>query len=402
MLRFQKLSFKRGELFLSNVLQCGQAFRWIFHEKLGQYSSTLKIDGEFKILVLKQDQDDHIEYATVGNVEERALREFLHRYFRLEVDMSTLYREQWLPRDSRFEQKRPNGVRILGQDAWETLVSYICSSNNNISRITKMCHALCTEFGNSVGHYDGVDYFSFPTSHEIVARASEDALRTLGFGYRAKYIVATAHKMEKDRLNMSDSEYLESWKDHLQYEQVREKIMSFNGVGPKVADCVCLSGLRMDDVVPVDVHIARIAQRDYKFSARKQDIEELQREYKSLPITHKKVNYELDLIRSMFKQRWGDFAGWAQGIVFAQEVGKTTGANSDGTTYKRKLELDLVVKLEKDDVPFKRHYSEVETVAVSDGIKVEVTHEDVLTEETEYSVTGRPKRKATKNVGYEF
>ncbi|CEP61665.1 8-oxoguanine glycosylase OGG1 LALA0_S03e08042g [Lachancea lanzarotensis] len=393
MLSFRKLSFKRGELYLNKVLRCGQAFRWVFHEKLGEYSSTLRIDGHYKIVVLRQESDDFIEYATVGKIEDPAVPAFLRRYFRLEVDLAKLYMEQWLTQDHRFAGKNPNGVRILSQDPWETLVSYICSSNNNIARITKMCHALCTHFGNPVGHYDGVDHFSFPTSREITQKASEETLRKLGFGYRAKFIVATAQKMESDRLNMSDSDYLESWKDHLQYEQVREKIMSFNGVGPKVADCVCLSGLRMDDVVPVDVHIARIAQRDYKFSARKQDIEELQKEYKNLPITRKKVNYELDSARCMFKQKWGEFAGWAQGVLFAQEIGRTTGVSSEGTTLTQKTKLDFVVQVKEESASLKRRLSQTETVKVKQ-------EDTIVKTEIEYSVTGRPKRRTTRNVEY--
>ncbi|CUS20187.1 LAQU0S01e00958g1_1 [Lachancea quebecensis] len=384
MLKFQKLLIKRGELYLDNVLQCGQAFRWIFHEELGQYSTTMRIDNRFKIIVLRQLEDTYIEYASLGTEECLGLGDFLKKYFRLEVPLSELYENQWLPQDPRFEKKRPQGIRILSQDPWETLLSYICSSNNNISRITKMCHLLCNEFGNPVGQYDKVDYYSFPTSKELVERASEEKLRALGFGYRAKFLMKTADKMLKERLEMSDSQCLESWKDHLEYEQVREKVMGFDGVGPKVADCVCLSGLEMDEVVPVDVHIARIAQRDYKFAPRKQDIEELQIRYKNLPITRKKVNYELDLIRAMFKEKWGDFAGWAQGIVFAQEVGKTIGATSEGTTSRRKLEVEVKVELQNQGSSVKREL------------------EESVEKEIEYSDTGRPKRKTTKRVEYRF
>lgn len=369
---------------MDKVLQCGQAFRWIFHEGLGQYSTTMRIDDRFRIVVLRQLEDNYIEYASLGAEECSSLGSFLKRYFRLEVPLSELYENQWLPRDSRFEKKRPHGIRILSQDPWETLLSYICSSNNNISRITKMCHALCIEFGNPVGQYDKVDYYSFPTSKELVERASEEKLRALGFGYRAKFLMKTADKMLKERLDMSDTQYLESWKDHLEYEQVRERVMGFDGVGPKVADCVCLSGLEMDEVVPVDVHIARIAQRDYRFVPRRQDIEELQIRYKNLPITRKKVNYELDLIRAMFKEKWGDFAGWAQGIVFAQEVGKTIGATSEGTTSRRKLEFEVKVELP------------------SQGNSVKRELDEMVEEEIEYSDTGRPKRKTTKRVEYRF
>lgn len=334
-------------------------------------------------MVVQQKDDTCIEYATVDQEECPSLGEFLKRYFRLEVPLLQLYETEWLTRDARFKTKQTHGIRILSQDPWETLISYICSSNNNISRITTMCHTLCKEFGNHIGDYDGLTYYSFPTSEELANRASEEKLRALGFGYRAKFLMATAQKMFQDRLNMTDSDYLDYWRDHLEYEQVRERIMSFQGVGPKVADCVCLSGLRMDDVVPVDVHIARIAQRDYKFTARKLDIEDLQTRYKDLPVTRKKVNYELDLIRAMFKEKWGDYAGWAQGIVFAQEVGKTIGADSKGLTYKRKLEVEIKVETKSDNIAKRRL-------------------EEIVTEEIQYSTAGRPLRKANKSFKHDY
>ena len=178
-----------------------------------------------------------------------------------------------------------------------------------------MCHNLCEHFGNKVGTLDGIDYYSFPTSEELCSRASEDKLRTLGFGYRAKYIIGTAAKMASDKQNLSETEYLSNLKDHLTYEQIREQFMSYPGVGPKVADCACLMGMKMDDVVPVDVHIARIAQRDYRFTPNKASLKELQEKYKDLPITRKKINYELDLIRIMFKEKWGEYAGWALSLI---------------------------------------------------------------------------------------
>ncbi|SCU98650.1 LADA_0H14488g1_1 [Lachancea dasiensis] len=394
LLEFKCIKFTADELHLENVLQCGQAFRWVFHEKLGHYSTTLKVGDRFRIVVVKQSEKDCIQYASLGkdgSEECAALYGFLKRYFRLEVPLGTLLKTEWLMRDSRFKHISPKGVRILAQDPWETLCSFICSSNNNIARITKMCHALSTEFGNLVGHYDGVDHYSFPTSRELTQRASEESLRVLGFGYRAKYIMATAKKIEHERLHLSDSEYLQSWKDNLEYEQIREKMMSFHGVGPKVADCVCLSGLQMDDVVPVDVHIARIAQRDYKFSAGKQDIMELQTRYRELPITRKKVNYELDVIRSRFKEKWGNFAGWAQGIVFAQEVGKTSGATSESTAIKRRLEFAVKIEGQEQQLLVKKQNLDmISTSAI----------EKVVEEKIEYTITGRPKRKTASNVTY--
>lgn len=381
MIKFHRIPITPGELSLDNVLQCGQAFRWIYHKDKSHYSTTMRFGNQYHILVMKQPDNTCVEFSVMGtaNPDTAHVADHLKNYYRLEVPLDKLLRTEWAVRDSNFKMKLHRGVRLLSQDPWETLISYICSSNNNISRITKMCHSLCAQFGNKLGEHDGVEYYSFPTSDEIKERASEEKLRSLGFGYRAKFIMGTARKMVEDRRNLPDSQYLESWKDHLTYEQIRDKFMAFPGVGPKVADCVCLSGMQMDDVVPVDVHIARIAQRDYKFTLNKSKIEELQIQYSDLPVTRKKVNYELDLIRIMFKEKWGDFAGWAQGILFAQEVGKTSGATSEGMIKKRSLEVE---------------------------IKVEVTdtlgqYQTVEEESIEYSVTGRPKRKSAKRDSYE-
>lgn len=97
----------------------------------------------------------------------------------------------------------------------------------------------------------------------------------------------------------SDTTYLQSICKDAQYEDVREHLMSYNGVGPKVADCVCLMGLHMDGIVPVDVHVSRIAKRDYQISANKNHLKELRTKYNALPISRKKINLELDHIRLM-------------------------------------------------------------------------------------------------------
>ncbi|SCV02634.1 LAMI_0H01376g1_1 [Lachancea mirantina] len=345
MIKFNKILFQPGELVIDNVLHCGQAFRWVFHEDLRQYSASLNVGGKYRIVVVKQGKDNCIEYGTLDTIEEDVLRSFVESYFRLEVPLLDLFAKDWALRDSRLKSKAPLGVRILAQDPWETLVSFICSSNNNISRITKMCHALSSNYGDKLGVYNGVEHCSFPSSAQLLERASESELRTLGFGYRAKYIMGTAQKMQELAKGMlSDTPLLENWKKTLNYEQIRENFMGFPGVGPKVADCVCLSGMRLDHVVPVDVHIARIAQRDYRFVSRKRDLFQLQDMYKDMPITRRKINYELDSIRIMFKELWGDYAGWIQGIVFAQEIGKTLGATQEGTISKRKLEIEVKVE----------------------------------------------------------
>ncbi|CCE91681.1 8-oxoguanine glycosylase OGG1 TDEL_0D00970 [Torulaspora delbrueckii] len=382
MSKFAQINIANGELYLENVLQAGQAFRWVLNEVKNHYSSTMKIGskGRYSVVILRQPSPEVLEYASLDNTcDLKVLKEHLVKYFRLEVSLHDLHSKQWLPNDSRFEDFKPKGVRMLGQEPWETLVSFICSSNNNISRITKMCHGLSTNYGNKLGTFDSLDYFSFPTSDEIANKASEEQLRELGFGYRAKYIMETAKQMVQDKKEKGftdDTQFLEYLRSHMTYEQMREHLMTYTGVGPKVADCICLMGLRMDEVVPVDVHVGRIAKRDYQFQAKKSDIKDLAERYRSMPITRKKINFELDLIRLMFLKKWGPYAGWAQGVLFSNEIGKTSGVTSSGVIKRRKLE----VKVEVNN---------------------DVVNEVVTEEEVQYSNTGRPKRKVVSELKVE-
>lgn len=389
MLKFHQIIIAKNELYLEHVLQAGQAFRWVFNELKNHYSSTMKVGDRYSIVVLRQPSAEVVEYAAVDdNCDQSLLKEHLMRYFRLEVSLQELHSKQWLPNDPRFEDFKPRGVRMLAQEPWETLVSFICSSNNNISRITKMCHGLTTGYGNKVGNFDSLDYYSFPTSDEIVDRATEDQLRGLGFGYRAKFIVETAKKMvedKKERGFSDDTQLLQYLNSHMTYEQMREHLMSYTGIGPKVADCICLMGLRMDEVVPVDVHVARIAKRDYQFQARKADVKDLAKRYQSMPLTRKKINLELDLIRMMFLKKWGTYAGWAQGVLFSNEIGKTSGATSDGIIKRRKLEVKSETLISESVVAKAEPVNEIYNVAFE-------------TEEIQYNERGRPKRKAVSQL----
>lgn len=324
------LKVTTGELRLENVLQTGQAFRWILDG--GVYSTTMRIIPEkYSIVTLTQDlKTGHVTFDTPleeGSIDQEVIRTHLQNYFRTEVDLHTLHQEHWLAKDEKFKMLEHKGIRILGQEPWETLVSFICSSNNNISRISKMCHALTESYGDLVGNFQGRDYYSFPTSNQIAEHATESALRDLGFGYRAKYIIETAKKFveEKKKAKIdSDTIFLQNIAKEKDYLQVREFLMGFCGVGPKVADCACLMGLKMDEVVPIDVHVGRIAKRDYGISAPKKDLQSLRIKYNELPITKKKINLELDFIRLKFVELWGSYAGWAQGLLFFREIEKSS------------------------------------------------------------------------------
>jgi N-glycosylase/DNA lyase len=247
--------------------------------------------------------------------------ELIRQYFNLKPNLSQLY-DQWATADPNFRKKAPKftGIRILQQDAWEALVGFICSSNNNISRISQMVDKLCTNYGPFISKIGDVAYHDFPQPDALIAPEVESQLRALGFGYRAKYLWKTACIVDERGL---------SWLEGLRnperpvlggspkpagklveggrqgYRDAHEQLLELQGVGPKVADCVCLMGLGWGESVPVDTHVWQIAQRDYKFGKGK---------HASLT----KATY--DGVANRFRALWGEEAGWAQSVLFTANL----------------------------------------------------------------------------------
>ena len=243
-------------------------------------------------------------------------------YLNLEPDLGGLY-AQWSGADLNFKKKAPRftGVRILRQEAWEALVGFICSSNNNIVRISQMIEKLCLHYGPLIEHLDGLAYHDFPSPSALTGKNVESHLRELGFGYRAKYIHQTAIMVANERVT--------GWLDSLRnpespilgnktspagkwtpagrdgYRAAHEALLELQGVGPKVADCVCLMGLGWGEAVPIDTHVWQIAQRDYKFGKGK---------HSSLT----KATY--DAVANHFRKLWGKEAGWAHSVLFTADL----------------------------------------------------------------------------------
>ena len=262
----------------------------------------------------------------------------MKHYLNLVPDLKTLYSE-WSLADLNFKKKAPKftGVRILRQDAWEALIGFICSSNNNITRISQMVEKLCIHYGPFIGKLDGYAYHDFPSPRALTGKNVESHLRELGFGYRAKYIHQTAIMIADD--------HEEGWLDSLRnpespilgtriapagemkpegrggYRLAHEKLLELQGVGPKVADCVCLFGLGWGEAVPVDTHVWQIAQRDYKFGKGK---------HSSLT----KATY--DAVGNHFRRLWGKEAGWAHSVLFTADL----------RTFSERLTAKIEVKEE--------------------------------------------------------
>jgi len=266
--------------------------------------------------------DDTINNNSTNNIDEE-LRRALWDYFQLDTSLPKLY-EEWslsCPRLATIAKCIP-GVRIVKQDPWECLVSFICSSNNNIPRITKMLANIRREYGRPLltiptineknnGNVDDqtqqhYQFYSFPSLEELFLQANEEELRSkCGMGYRANYIIETMKILHSKSGENYFRDVLSNIKDPI---ELQTRLCEFKGVGRKVADCVALFSLRQDDAIPVDTHVWNIAIRDYDTDGT------LKTGVKSLTPT----NYKL--VGNLFRQRFPNRAGWAHSLLFVAEL----------------------------------------------------------------------------------
>ncbi|KAL6715924.1 8-oxoguanine glycosylase ogg1 [Lecanora helva] len=336
-LQWQKISVSLAELCLDTTLRCGQSFRWRKSEE-DVWSCAL----QGRILSLRRDSTHlHFKASFPENLrapltppssdiyskdeihsEDDDTKTLVHHYLDLDSNLTELY-EQWSSADVNFKKKAPKftGIRILKQDAWEALVGFICSSNNNIIRISQMMEKLCANYGPLIGYLDSKPYYDMPQPSTLAQPGVEVHLRQLGFGYRAKYLHQTALIVSQERecgwldgLRNPESpilgrrpsnagEMLPGGREG--YRTAHEELLTLQGVGPKVADCVCLMGLGWGEAVPVDTHVWQIAQRDYKFGKGK---------HSSLT----KATY--DAVGDKFRSLWGKEAGWAHSVLFTADL----------------------------------------------------------------------------------
>lgn len=276
----------------------------------------------------------------------------LHDYLNLDVDLLSLY-AQWSKLDDHFARVSPGylGVRMLRQDPLENLLCFVCSSNNNIARITAMVDALCLHYGTSLGELDGRAFYGFPTLPQLLGKIDtlEPELRSLGFGYRAAYIAKTVRQ-----LSLLPADYLMGLRK-VSFEECRLALQRFAGVGPKVADCVCLMSMDKTQAVPIDTHVLQIAERDYRWRYRpakrprkqpsvvnkaESDVgaeEGVKAEVKAEPgaasnsmaatqaltpavVQKSKASPAYESCSRFFRDLWGEYAGWAHSVLFTADL----------------------------------------------------------------------------------
>jgi len=361
------------ELRLENTLPTGQSFRWRETTE-GDYVGVI---GQ-RVVSMRQAPDDVLYrvHCRPSSSSASADAAAIADYFNLEVNLTALSK-QWAEADERFRRLEPflPGCRMLRQDPAECLFSFICSSNNHISRIHGMVERLCAAYGtplepdarlastrkavaakktptpkkktpttgsrpevstdetaaeptSSEGAGEEVaatptrqrgaplaaernspqplgeplgQFYAFPTTTQLL-RATEDELRGLGFGYRAKFIAGTAAALAAKEKGAAA--YLASLRSETPYREAQAALTSLPGVGPKVAACACLFSLDKHAAVPVDTHVWQLAVEHYTPDLQGKTL---------TPRLMEKVE---DAIVGVF----GEYAGWAHNTLFVAEL----------------------------------------------------------------------------------
>ena len=267
-----------------HIFECGQCFRW---HKQEDESYTGVAQGR---VINVSSQNDIVRIKNT-NLEE--FNTIWYDYF----DFGTNYTEiknnlksmdEYLDKATDFGW----GIRILQQDGWEMLISFIISSNNRIPMIQRAIENLSRNFGKYIGKYEGKDYYACPTPEEL-NKATIEEIRACQTGFRDKYIKSTTESV------INNNEDVLSYRN-LETEECLKELLKFNGVGPKVGDCIALFGMQKYDTFPVDVWVKRVMQEFY--------VED---------------DMSLPKIRKFAIDKFGDLSGFAQQYLFyyARELG---------------------------------------------------------------------------------
>jgi len=275
---------------LEHTLQCGQLFRW---EKIGGYWYGVVRE---KVVKIKQ-SDDTLQFQIFPNETDL---EFLRHYFRLDDDLPHILSQ--IKKDETIEKSIHSlyGLRIIRQEPWECLISYVCATYKNIPAIKKMIQNLSKMFGKKI-EFENRSFYTFPSPSDL-AKASLKEMKNCGLGFRANSVLETAKIVENGDFDLEALRRMD-------YEKAKYELLSLPGVGNKVADCILLFSLEKLKAFPVDVWIKRIVLEFYSKSFSLEFVEKVS-EKNSLAAN------EYLKISEFGRKYFGTYAGYAQEYLY--------------------------------------------------------------------------------------
>ena len=277
---------------IAATLSSGQSFRW---RQRG--SAWLGVIADSAVKLIPGDAGFHWQtYPDPGRWE------LVYRYFALDVDLESLYRE-WVRGEPRIQPALDefSGLRVLRQGAEEAFFSFLCSSCNTIVKITRTLRALEQRAGTLIVEIDGERFHRFPTP-EAIAVIPESDLRSDLWGYRAPRVKELAAHVAAQ-----GPHWLESLRE-VPYIAAHAELSGLFGIGAKLADCICLFGLAHDEAVPVDTHVRKMAVRLFRPD-----------------LAHKTLTPAVySTLSDLIRKRFGPKAGWAQQYLFMESLNTRT------------------------------------------------------------------------------
>jgi N-glycosylase/DNA lyase len=267
---------------LPHIFDCGQCFRW------NRQSDKNYIGVAFgKVIEVEKKGSDVIIY----NTDEKEFNEIWLDYFDLRRDYSAI--KETLRKDELLRQavEFGHGIRILQQEPFELVISFIISANNRIPMIKRAIDNISKRWGKEL-EYKGKTYYAFPTPQQL-AKASMAEIEECGVGFRAKYIADTVEKINNSLCGEYKKEYDLDFIKAQTDDGCHEALQVFNGVGPKVADCIMLFSMNKYSSFPVDVWVKRAMQHFYLAP-----------------------DVSLKKIRDFGRDKFGELSGFAQQYLF--------------------------------------------------------------------------------------
>ena len=259
--------FGKEDFDIKEILECGQVFSYKFMCDC--------------YLVYSADKKAKVTETSLGYIIKTNAPDYFENYFDLKTDYGkikeTLSKFPILKKPIDFGK----GIRILKQNLFETLISFIVSANNNIKRIQMILERLREKLGSKVG-----DFYAFPTREQLKG-ASVEFFKEIGAGYRADYLYKVVRQIDDNTLN--------EWQK-LDTKDLRNKLISLSGIGPKVADCVLLFGYGRQDVFPVDTWIEKMYVKFY--------------------CSNSQIVPNREKIRENLVKEFGNLSGYAQQYLF--------------------------------------------------------------------------------------
>lgn len=267
---------------LQDIFDCGQCFRWNKEED-GSYTGIFK---ENVMNVEKNGNTVIFKGICKGNIKE-----IVEDYFDLNRNYEEIKKQlSQIDEHIKTSIEYGQGIRILNQDLWEMIISFIISANNNIPRIKGIIDKIAKGYGKEI-EWQGKKYYTFPTAEELKNVGIEE-YRKLGVGFRDVRIYETVQMVLNKKVD------IEKMQNNPNTLEVREQLLTLSGVGPKVADCILLfSTLKRFEVFPIDVWVRRVMNDLY---IKKQD--------------ETKVNKKE--LEKLAHEKFGNLAGIAQQYLF--------------------------------------------------------------------------------------